>query len=96
MLRPDSQSALVEVASAPVRDGRFLDAGGCRYHRAYYDKHKRVGNVVDELQSGWEIAFPPSAIQGLDSATEDDLDDLELTPSDRPIGQRRARRSGLI
>lgn len=47
--------------------------------RAFYDK--RVGKVVVLLESGWEIAFPPAAIQGLEAATEDDLDDVELSPS---------------
>jgi hypothetical protein len=47
--------------------------------RAYHDK--RSGRVVVELVSGWEIGFPPHAIQGLEKAQDSDLDVLELTPS---------------
>lgn len=47
--------------------------------RAFYDK--RVGKIVVLLETGWEIAFPPSSIQGLEAASEDDLDDVELSPS---------------
>jgi hypothetical protein len=47
--------------------------------RAYFDK--RIGKMVVELENGYELAFPPALIQGLDTATEDDLDDVELSPS---------------
>ncbi len=47
--------------------------------RAFHDK--RTGKVIVELASGWEIGFPPGAVQGLESATEADLDQLELSPS---------------
>jgi hypothetical protein len=47
--------------------------------RAYHDK--RTGKIVVELASGWEIGFPPSAVEGLEAAVDADLDQLELTPS---------------
>lgn len=65
----------VETAS---RKGRRLESEYSAT-RAYHDK--RTGKIVVELESGWELGFPPRAIQGLESATPTDLDQLELTPS---------------
>lgn len=67
-----------EAFEAATRRGR-KDEQEYAAARAYHDH--RSGKVVVELESGWEIAFPPSAIQGLESAADSDLDKLELTPS---------------
>ncbi len=68
----------VETIEEATRRGTKLESEYAAT-RAYHDK--RSGKVVIELASGWEIAFPPGAIQGLDAAKATDLDQLELTPS---------------
>ena len=67
-----------EAFEAANRRGRKLEDEYAAT-RAYHDK--RSGKVVVELASGWEIGFPPSAVQGLEDAQDKDLDQLELTPS---------------
>lgn len=67
-----------EAVEAATRRGRKVEDEYAAM-RAYHDK--RSGKVVVELASGWEIGFPPSAVQGLEKATDNDLDRLELTPS---------------
>lgn len=67
-----------EAFEAANRRGRSLEDEYAAT-RAYHDK--RTGKVVVELDSGWEIAFPPRAVQGLETAEDADLDQLELTPS---------------
>lgn len=67
-----------EAFEAATLLGRKEQAEYCAA-RAYFDK--RLGKIVVELESGWEIAFPPGAIQGLEAASDDDLDDVELSPS---------------
>ena len=67
-----------EVFEAATRRGRKLEDEYAAA-RAYHDK--RTGKVVVELVSGWEIGFPPAAVQGLETAQDADLDQLELTPS---------------
>ncbi len=67
-----------EVFEAATRRGQKAE-NEYAAERAYYDK--RSGKVVVELVSGWEIAFPPRGVQGLEDAEDSDLDRLELTPS---------------
>ena len=67
-----------EVFAAATRRGQKVEDEYAAT-RAYHDK--RSGKVVVELISGWEIGFPPSAVQGLENAEDSDLDQLELTPS---------------
>jgi hypothetical protein len=67
-----------EVFEAATRRGQKVEDEYAAT-RAYHDK--RSGKVVVELESGWEIGFPPGAVQGLEGAKDNDLDRLELTPS---------------
>lgn len=67
-----------EVFAAATRRGQKAEDEYAAT-RAYHDK--RSGKVVVELVSGWEIGFPPNAVQGLENAGDSDLDQLELTPS---------------
>lgn len=44
-----------------------------------YDR--RVARIVIALSSGLELAFSPKHAQGLETATQDDLSEIEVTPS---------------
>jgi hypothetical protein len=46
---------------------------------AYYESES--GRVVISLPGDMQLVFPPTAVQGLDSASEDDLLELELVDS---------------
>jgi hypothetical protein len=46
---------------------------------AWYDRS--ADRVRLELANGLEVAFPPVLAQGLETATREELDELELTPS---------------
>lgn len=46
---------------------------------AYYDAH--LDRVVVRLRGGLQVAFPPSAAPGLETATAADLAKIEISPS---------------
>lgn len=54
---------------------------------AHYDGHAR--KVVISLPGDMQLTFPPSAVQGLDEASEDDLRSIELV--DGGVGLRIER-----
>ena len=47
--------------------------------RARYDR--RRGRVVIMLNNGLEVMFPPRLVQGLETATGDQLSTIEISPS---------------
>ena len=46
---------------------------------ARYDR--RRGRVVIELSTGYEVAFPPHRVQGLERAKSSDLAPIEISPT---------------
>lgn len=64
-----------------------MEAEECGAHGAFYDAHAR--KVVISLPGEMQLTFPPYAVQGLDSATEEDLRDIELV--DDGLGLRIER-----
>ncbi len=46
---------------------------------AYHDR--RIGRIVVRLASGLEVAFAPSAVQGLTQAKPSDLSVIDISPS---------------
>jgi hypothetical protein len=64
-----------------------LEAQECGAHGAYYDAHTR--RLVISLPGEMQLTFPPYAVQGLDTASEDDLRNIELV--DDGLGLRIER-----
>jgi uncharacterized protein DUF2442 len=62
------------VRRAAERRGNGPIAVGARYDR-------RRDRVVVSLDSGVELAFPPSLAEGLQNASQTDLSRIELSPS---------------
>ncbi len=67
-----------EIAAASAR-GAARKAVNPTVASVRYDR--RVGRVVIALSSGLELAFPPSAVQGLEHARPADLVDAQISPS---------------
>ncbi|ODV42013.1 hypothetical protein AWV79_30760 [Cupriavidus sp. UYMMa02A] len=67
-----------EIAAASAR-GAARKVANPTVASVRYDR--RVGRVVIALSSGLELAFPPSAVQGLEHARPADLVDAQISPS---------------
>lgn len=59
--------------------GRKMQAGLPRAVSAAYDR--RLGRVVIELSNRLMVAFAPGDAQGLERATEEQLEPIEISPS---------------
>ncbi len=64
-----------EIDTATER-GKLARASEPRAAFARYDR--RLGRVVVELTNGCTFAFPPRLVQGLESATEDEIEEVEI------------------
>ena len=65
----------VELDAALAR-GKLAQATEPRASKARFDR--RSGKVVVELTNGCTFAFPPRLAQGLESATDEQLDQVEI------------------
>ena len=65
----------VELDAALAR-GKLAQATEPRASKARFDR--RRGKVVVELTNGCTFAFPPRLAQGLESATDEQLDQVEI------------------
>ncbi len=63
--------------AAVARGGQRL--GGPLAAGAYYDTAR--GRIVVEMSTGIEISFSPGTAQGLESASAEELSEIEITPS---------------
>ena len=64
-----------EIAAAQER-GRIARQTEPRATSARYDR--KNGRVIVELTNGCTFAFPPRMAQGLEAATDDELDSVEI------------------
>jgi hypothetical protein len=64
-----------EIAAAMER-GRIAEATEPRAKSARYDR--KSGRIVVELKNGCVFAFPARLAQGLENATDDQLDEVEV------------------
>jgi hypothetical protein len=67
-----------EIDAAAER-GRIVRASEPRAAAACFDR--KLGRIVVELTNGCTFAFPPSLAQGLESADEDELAQVEILGS---------------
>ena len=61
---------------AALERGRVAAAGEPRAAAVRYDR--KLGRVIVELTNGCTFAFPPRLAQGLEEATEDELEGVEV------------------
>jgi hypothetical protein len=61
---------------AAVQRGAAIRANEPRAKAARFDR--RLGRVIVDLTNGCAFAFPPRLAQGLESASDDDLEKLEI------------------
>ena len=64
---------------AVTERGKLASASEPRAASARYDR--RLGRIVVELTNGCTFAFPPRLVQGLENATEDEIEEVELLGS---------------
>jgi hypothetical protein len=72
----DLTDAEIDVAA---ERGRTVRASEPRAAAARFDR--KLGRIVVELTNGCTFAFPPSLAQGLESAAEDELAQVEILGS---------------
>ena len=61
---------------AAIERGQTATANEPRAASARYDR--RLGRVVVELANGCTFAFPPRLVQGLENATDEEIDEVEI------------------
>lgn len=69
----DLTEAQIDAAMEPGRTTREIEP---RAASARYDK--QLGRVIVDLTNGCTFAFPPRLAQGLESATDDQLAEIEI------------------
>lgn len=71
---------MVEITDAEIdaaaRRGAVARANEPRAKTARFDR--QLGRVIVDLTNGCAFAFPPRLAQGLESASEDELEKLEI------------------
>ena len=68
-----------EEYEAATRRGSALRETYSAVTRVQYDE--KIRRVVIALASGLELAFSPEQFEGLENATPEELNDMEITPS---------------
>ena len=74
----ETLDAAIEKARQAA-DNEAVNSPHFHAQRAFYDRSKKL--ITIEFLNGTVFAFPPHLGQGLDNASEQDLADIEISPS---------------